>query len=150
MGRKSHIFSALLIVAIVLLYAFYPTDKKRIKMVIEDSTEAIMQEDLDKLMEHISFNYRDQYGGSYLLFKKRMEKVFTRFDDFDITADIMKVSLEEGGAEAELKMSIIASERAKRGYLIGDAVGAEDVRVVMEKSPYEWKVTKVERIADNN
>ncbi len=150
MGRKSHIFPALLMLAAVLLYALYPTDKKRIKIVIKDSTEAIVQEDIDRLMEHISFNYRDRHGGSYLLFKKRMEKVFTKFDEFDITTDIMKVSVEDDGAEVELKMSVIASERAKRGYVIGDAVGAEDIRVFMEKSPYEWKVTEVERIAGNN
>jgi len=150
MGLKSRIFPALLIIAAVLLYAFYPTDRKRIKMVIEKSAVAIMQENIDQLMEHISFNYKDLYGGNYLILRKRMEQTFKRYDDLEISAEVMKVTVKEDQAVAGLKMSVIGSEGSGRGYVIGSAEGDEEIDVYMEKSPYEWKVTKVEMGASNN
>lgn len=146
MGLKGRIFLAVLFIVLVLIYVFYPTDKKRIKNVIENSTEAITEEDMDGLMEHISFNYRDDYGGGYLVLKKRMEKGFARFDDIDITADIMRVSVEGEKAEAELKLNVIASEGTDRGYVIGEAGSHEDIRIYLEKSPYEWKIIKIEGV----
>jgi hypothetical protein len=144
MGRKSCFFIIILFTAVILVYVLYPTEKKRIKKIIESCREAVKNENINLLMEHISFNYSDDYGGSYLQLKKRMELAFNRFDDIDITADIMNIAIEDKQADAEIKMSVIASEGNNRGYLIGDAGSDQDIKLYLEKSPFEWKVIKVE------
>ena len=144
MGRNSRISLAVLLIAVTAWYVFYPSDKKRIKKVIDNSTQAIIKKDIDQLMDHISFNYRDEYGGTYLLFKKRMEGAFERFEDIEINADIMSVNVKNEHADARLRMSAIVTEGSERGYIIGDGGSDEDVSVYLEKSPYEWKVFKVE------
>jgi hypothetical protein len=145
MGSNSRISLALLLIAVTAWYVFYPSDKKRIKKVIDNSTQAIIKKDIDELMDHVSFNYRDEYGGTYLLFKKRMEGVFARFEDIEIEADIMGVNVDNDQADARLRMSAVVTEGTDRGYIIGDGGTDEDVKVYLEKSPYEWKVFKVER-----
>lgn len=143
--RKSCISVAVLIITGVVVYLLYPGDEKRIKKVIEKAENAIIREDINQLMEHISFNYRDNYGGNYIQFKKRAASAFNRFDTFDVKTDIMRVSVKGEQAQAEINMSIIASDGKNRGYVIGDAGSAEDIKILLEKSPYEWKVIKMEK-----
>ena len=148
MGHRSHIYFVVVAISILLVYILYPTDKKRIKKVIENSRQAVIAEDIDRLMDVVSFNYRDSYGGTYLLLKKRVETAFHRYDDFEATADVMGVSIEGTQAEASVRMSVIASDAdgSNRGYLIGDAEGARDVKIMLDKSRYVWKVIQVEDI----
>ncbi len=70
-----------LTIVIICILIFFPTDKKRIWKVIVASEKAIIDEELVGLMENISYNYRDEYGGTYLLIKRRMETVFKRLDN---------------------------------------------------------------------
>ncbi len=51
--------------------------------------------------------------------KKRMEAIFYRLDYFDIRLDIMKINVEGKQAEAETRLSVIASEGKSIGYLAG-------------------------------
>jgi len=150
MAGRRYRYLVLIVLAAVLAVVFYPSEKKRINKVLSACMEAVSNEDAGQLMEHISYNYSDGHGGSYLVLKKRAELVFKRFDDFDIAADVMNVTVQEEQAEAHLKVSIIATEGGNRGYFIGDAEKAADIRVFLEKSPYEWKVIKITRPDDDN
>ena len=145
MSRTRFFICAVILLAFVLGLVFYPSDRKRIRKIIHGCRVSIVTEDIDRLMEHISFNFRGPYGGSYLQLKKRAELVFDRFDDFDITADVMNINVEEKEAVADIKTSVIASEGNNRTYIIGDAGSHEDVKVHLEKSPYGWKVIRFER-----
>jgi len=135
------------VAAVVAAVVFFPTEQKRVRRVIKDAAEAVMREDVDGLMDHISFNYRDAHGSSYLLFRKKAEAAFRRFDSLDISTDIVDVFIKGNRAEVYLKVSIIASEGTDRGYILGDAGKARDVKVDLEKSPYEWKIINAEGVA---
>jgi hypothetical protein len=134
------------VAAVVAVVVFFPTEQKRIRKVITGAAEAVMREDVDGLMEHISFNYRDAHGGSYLLVGKRAEAAFRRYDSLDVTADIVNMDVEESRAEVYLKVTIIASQGPDRGYILGDAEKARDVKIGLEKSAYEWKIINAEGI----
>jgi len=136
----------IIIIVVVAVIAFYPSQKKRINKVIEGCRQAIIHEDLDGLMQHISFNYTDAYGGSYLQFKKRAEMSFRSYDDFEIELDRIKIDVKEKNATVGLNVSIIASAGNERGYLIGDAAGFEKTAVYLEKTSYNWKVIKIQRL----
>ncbi len=147
MKRYGYIFITLFIIVIAI--ALFPSEKKRIKKVIYNCKEAVIMEDIADLMEYISFNYNDEYGGSYLQLKKRVELTFKRFHDFDISIDIMKIAIDGKGATTDLEVSVIASEGNERGYLVGDAGGPQDVKVYFEKSAYEWQVVKIEGVIES-
>ncbi len=146
MSRNRYLIFTVISLTVMLVFAFYPSDRKRIKKIIRDCVDSVVNENADQLMEHISFNFKGPHGGSYLQLKKRVERIFERFDDFDITSDIMNISIEGKQAEADLKASVIASEGIDRTYFIGDAGSNEDIKVFLEKSPYEWKVIGFERL----
>lgn len=136
----------LFLCAAVIVYIFYPTDEKRVRKIISNSEEAIISEDIDRLMEFVSYNYRDDYGNSYLLLKKRMQSVFGRLDDLEIESNIVKISVKDSDAEAELSVRVSVSEGEDRVYIIGDAGMAQTIKVFFKKSPHKWLITEVEGI----
>jgi len=146
---KRAVLSCVFLLAIIAAgIILFPTDSKRIKKVLNSGSKAVAEEDADSLMEIISYNYSDDHGGSYLQLKKMAEAVFRRLDDIEVGMDITGVSVEGGRALADLRVSVIASEGSERGYLIGDAAGNLQLKVFLEKSPYKWKVVRIEGLAE--
>ena len=150
MARGRYRYLVLVVLAVVLATVFYPSETKRIKKVLKAIRESVLHEDIGQVMEYIAYNYRDEYGGSYLVLKKRAEMIFHRFNDFEITADIMNITVDGEQAEAHLKVNIIATEDGRRGYVIGNAEEAGDIRVFLEKSPYKWKVINIDHAVDSD
>ena len=146
---KKIILSISLLSVIALAVAFFPSDKKRIKKVVENGRQAVINEDLKGFMDIISLNYNDDFGGNYINLKKRMDRLFKQFDNSDITLDMLGISVNGDTAAAELNLSVITSEGEYRGYLIGDAEGGHDVKVYFGKSPYRWKVVKIEGVEES-
>jgi len=146
------IFLLILFLSLILLFVLYPTDEKRIRKIINNAEKAIASENIDKLMEVISFNYKDDYGNGYLQIKKTMEMVFKRLNGIEIEKNIIKISVKEDSAEAELSVRVNASrhgeatEGEEKGYVIGDAGKAETIKVFFENSPHKWLITKVEGV----
>lgn len=133
----------LFLIVAAAVFVLYPTDEKRIRRVISGSEKAILRKDLDGLFEYISYNYKDDYGNSYLILKKRMQIVFNRLNDIEIEKNLIKITVQEKNAEADLNVKVIASEAESREYIIGDAVTGQGIKVYFEKSPYKWKIVKV-------
>lgn len=148
--RKRYLFPLLFFIIAALIFVLYPTDEKRIKRVIAGSEEALSKEDIDGLFEYISYNYRDEYGNSYLILKKRMEIVFKRLNDIETERNLLRITVQEKSAEAELNVRVIASEGAAREYIIGDSVTWQGIKVYFEKSPYKWKIVKVAGLFGND
>lgn len=138
------------VVIIALIIILFPTEKKRINKVIKKGSEAILNEDIDSFMDVVALSYKDDYGGSYLYMKKRVERVLSRFDDFEIIIGNMGTTLEDKTAIVDLRVSIIASEGEKRAYLIGDAGGHKAVKVFFVKEPFNWKLERIEGIFSKN
>ncbi|MBI5675151.1 MAG: hypothetical protein HZC48_04865 [Nitrospirae bacterium] len=151
MQRRSnrYIFLLLFFIAAAVAFVLYPTDEKRIRRVIAGSEDALIKKDLDGLFEYISYNYRDDYGNSYLILKKRMQIVFNRLNDIEIEKNLMGITVLDKTAEAELNVRVIASEGEAREYIIGDAVAWQEIKVYFEKSPYKWKIVKVAGLFGN-
>ena len=143
--RKWYIlFPALLIICVSAIYIFYPTDENRIRKIISNSEKAFISEDADRLMEFISYNYMDDYGNSYLKLKKTLQFAFKQMDNIDIERNIIKISIDGSLAEAELSVRVLASMGEERGYIIGDAGEAREIKVFFGKPTNKWLITKVE------
>ncbi|MEE8329653.1 MAG: hypothetical protein V3R54_06965 [Thermodesulfovibrionia bacterium] len=157
MKRRYIFFSALLLLSAIIVYVFYPTDKNRIRKVIGNCEEAVVAEDIDKLMKFISYNYRDEYGNGYLKLKKTLQTVFRRLDSIYIERNIKGISVNDKLAEAELSIRVlvsrpggspVATENDEKRYIIGDAGNSRTIKVFFEKTSYKWLITKVDGVFD--
>lgn len=142
--KKALMIISVLIVGMIIVISLLPSEKKRVRKILMKSRDAVIAEDIDALMDNVSFNYSDDHGGSYLQVKNIAEKAFSVYDDFDLLIDIMSMSVDEDRAKAGIKVSMIASDGDTRGYLLGNAGGPQDVQVYFEKGPYEWKIERIE------
>ncbi len=142
--RRRYIFLLVLFLCLILIFVIYPTDEKQIKKIINAGEKAVKAEDLAGVMKHISYNYMDDHGNSYLQLKNTLQTVFKYVDDIEVEKDIIEILVEKNSAEVVLSVSVLASEGEDRGYIIGDAVRAETVKVFFEKSPHKWLITRVE------
>lgn len=149
MKRPRYVILLILACTAIGVVVFFPTEKKRVWKTISASVEAIMHEDIEALMENVSYNYNDNHGGSYLTVKRRMQAVFNRLDNIDIEEHLVSITIHEGRAESEVKFKVTATEGDDRGYVIGDAVSWQKMKLFLEKSPYEWEVVRIERLRDN-
>ncbi len=140
----------LLVVFAVAVFFIYPGDKRRIIRAIDKSEDAIVSENIDKLMEQVSYNYTDDYGNGYFQVKKIAETAFKRLHDLKIERSITKISVKENSAEVELSVRVIATSGEDRGYIIGDAGQAANIKVFFEKSTYKWLITKVEGVFEKS
>ena len=148
-NRLTFVLAALILCA-AAVYIFYPTDEKRIIRVINNSEDAVAEKNIDKLMEYVSYNYRDDYGSSYIQIKKILQTVLSRLNDIKIERTITKISVRENFAEAELDVRVIASEGKNRGYIIGDAGQAAAIKIFFEKSSYKWLITEIEGVFEKS
>ena len=134
----------LFITAVITVIFLFPSDKKRIRKAIGAVEQAVVNEDVQALMDRVSFNYADEYGGSYLTLKKRAEHLFNTYDDFDVTAIIAGIAIIEEKATVDLEVSLVASSGSERGYLFGNAGGHREIKVFFEKSKLNWMITRLE------
>ena len=101
-------------------------------------------------MGHVSYNYRDNYGNNYLQIKEIVRTIFSRLNNFQIDRNITKISVKDNIAEVEMFVSVIASAGEDRGYILGDAGQAAEIKVFFEKSSYKWLITKVEGVFEQS
>lgn len=135
---------ALVVAAVIVAIIIFPSDKKRIQKTITASEQAFIKEDLKSVMDHVSFNYTDDYGGSYLTLKQRIERLFSTYDDFEVYSDIVAITVSGDEALADLRVSIIASVGNERGYLFGDAGSHREIRVYLAKENFGWMIVRLD------
>ena len=76
MTKKAIIITVPVLVSLLLVYLFLPSDTKRIRKIIYDGRDAIVRKDLERVMAHVSYNYRDRYGFTYLSIKENLKSLF--------------------------------------------------------------------------
>lgn len=157
MKRRYSIFAAIIFFFVVAAYFLFPTDENRIRKTIRKSEQAFTSEDVDRIMELVSYNYSDAFGNNYLRLKKTLQTVFKRLDDIDIEKTITGITVDGKRAETELDVRVIASSSSRagqseydRGYILGDAGEAARIKVYFEKPSYTWLITGVEGIDKKN
>jgi len=150
MRLQRYIVPLVLLLCVVLIFIFYPTDEKRIKKIIARCEKAVVTGNLDELMSHVSYNYLDDHGNGYLQIKNIMQTAFQYLDDIEVEKDIIKILVKEQDAEAQLSIRVLASQKEDRGYIIGDAGRAQKIKVFLEKEKplNKWLVTKIEGLKE--
>ncbi len=148
MKRRYVFILTLLLLFIIIIYVFYPSDENRIRKTISSSEKAVISEDIDRFMESVSFNYQDDYGNNYLRLKKILQTSFKRLSDIGIEKNIRKISVNDPFAEVTILIRVTASDGHETGYIMGDAIDAKQISVFLQKSSYKWLIVKVEGVID--
>ena len=95
-------------------------------------------------MSKVSFNYRDEYGFTYLYVKESMKSVFQQWGDIKIEYENLKIDIKGKTAVADMDVRVTASIGDNTGYVIGDLTKPVHLTFTLEKERTKWLVTKTE------
>jgi hypothetical protein len=144
MSKKALYLLISLIGIAAAVYFIFPSDESRIKKLFKQGSRAIEEEDLDSVMSKVSFNYRDEYGLTYLYLKESMKSVFHQMRDIKIEYENLEISVEEKTATADMDVRVLATVGSDTGYILGDLPNPVHLKFTLEKERTKWLVTKTE------
>jgi len=149
MSRKTIILLFILFLSPVIIYFIWPSDESRIKNLFKEGFRAIEKEDLDTVMSKASFNYRDEYGFTYLTIKESMKHIFQRMSDIKIDYENLKIKVNDKTARADMEVVIIATIGSDTGYILGDISKPVHMKFTLEKERGHWLITTSEGLPFN-
>jgi hypothetical protein len=145
LNKKSIVLLFFLIAAPIIIYFLWPSDESRIKKLFKEGSRAIEKEDLETVMSKVSFNYRDEYGMTYLSVKETMKSIFQRMDNIKIEYEDLKINVKaDKTATTDMDVRIIATIGNDTGYILGDLPNPVHLKFTLEKERTKWLVIKTE------
>ncbi|MBI5188286.1 MAG: hypothetical protein HZA07_04340 [Nitrospirae bacterium] len=148
-SKKSIALLSLIIIAPIILYLLWPSDEGRIKRLFKEGSKAVEREDLDNVMSKVSFNYRDDYGLTYLYIKESMKSVFEQMSDIKIEYENLEIKVNDATATADMDVRVIATIGNDTGYIVGELPKPVHLKFILEKERTKWLVTKTEGLPFN-
>jgi hypothetical protein len=142
LSKKSIAILFLVILTPLILYLLWPSDESRIKKLFREGSKAIEREDLDAVMSKVSYNYRDEYGMTYLYLKESMKSVFKQMSDIKVEYENLEIKVNDKTATADMDVRIIATVGNNTGYILGDLPKPVHLGFTLEKERVKWLVTK--------
>ncbi len=149
MSKKSIVILFILFALPIILYFLWPTDESRIKKLFKEGSRAMETEELDAVMSKVSFNYRDEYGLTYLYIKELMKSVFQRMNDIKIEYENLDIKVNDKNATADMDVRILATIGNDTGYILGDLAKPVHLKFTLEKERTKWLVIKTEGLPFN-
>jgi len=149
MSKKTIALLFILIVTPVIIYLLWPSDESRINKLFKEGSQAIEKEDLETVMSKVSFNYRDEYGFTYLYLKELMKTLFKQMDDIKIEYENIGINVHDKTATAEMDVLILATMGNNTGYILGDLSEPAHLTFTLEKERTKWLVIKTEGLPFN-
>ena len=147
MSKKTIISLLILILNLGIFYLVWPSDEARIKKLLKEGISAIEQEDLEHVMSGVSFNYRDDYGLTYLSIKEHMKKIFQQMNEIKVEFENLEIKVHEKTASAEIDVRVVAQVGTDTGYVFGDQPHPEHLMLTLQKEKTKWYVIKTEGLS---
>jgi len=144
MSKKTLGLIFFIIILPVVVYLLVPSDASRIKKLFKEGAKAVEREDIDAVMSKVSFNYRDEYGFTYLYIKETMKTVFRQWGDIKIEYENLKIDVKGKTALADMEVLVTASIGDNTGYVIGDLTKPAHLTFTLEKERTKWLIVKTE------
>ncbi|MEW6067276.1 MAG: hypothetical protein AB1610_03145 [Nitrospirota bacterium] len=95
-------------------------------------------------MSKVSYNYRDEYGLTYLYIKELMKSVFQDMSDIKVEYENLGIKINKKIAEADMDVRIIATIESETYYIFGDLSKPVHLTFTLEKERTKWFVKKTE------
>jgi hypothetical protein len=136
------------VAVISALFLLWPSDETRIRKLFKEGAAALEAGDIDKVMGKISFNYRDDYGMTYLTLRETLKREFQRLSDIGVEYGDLNVRVEDATALAEVALRVVATSGNETGYIVGDIRTPLPLRFTLERERTKWLVVKAEGFGD--
>jgi len=142
------------ILGVLLIYFIFTggDDTSEIEAVFNEIIESVREKDGDGVLEHFSIHYQDEQGYNYLVIKKIIGDVFSKFDSLDASFGNISVSLSEDENEDKLAYTKVGikAEGIRGGIpetLLGSDGSFDDIMVTLKKSTLGgWKIIEIEGV----
>lgn len=138
--KKISVVLSLFVLALIA-YLFWPSDESRIKKLFKEGAKAVESGDIDGIMAKVSYNYRDDYGMSYITLKEQLKRQFATLSDIDVEYEDLKIDVTGDAATAELKLRVVATIGKETGYILGDIKTPLVLKVTLAKEHTKWLIT---------
>lgn len=142
MNYLKFILVIMLVAFPVLVYLLWPGDEEQILKLVNETIAAAEAGDAKGVMEHISLNYHDEHGLSYLILRKMIEKEIERLKGMKVELLKQRVRIigEKAYVTLEMRVSALRPD-GSRWYRLGS--GEEPFYADLElkdEKPRGWKV----------
>jgi transcriptional regulator of nitric oxide reductase len=144
MGKRRILLLLLAVCTACAVYLFFPSDESRIQRLFREGAKAFESKDLDRVMSRVSFNYRDEYGMTYLSIREFIKRKFEAISDIEVEYDVPEIRVERERAEAVLSVRVTATSGNETGYIIGDIKNPLRLRFTLEKELTRWLIVKTD------
>ena len=158
MNKKLIVGLILLSALIFTVYLLWPSDESRIKKLFKEGAAALESRDLDGIIAKISFNYRDDYGMTYLSLKEALKREVEKLSDIYVEYGDLEIKVFKNGksqgeqipsaasdmATAELNVRVIATVGSDTGYILGDVKSPLHLKFTLGKERMKWLIIKTE------
>lgn len=144
MSKKAIILLFILFLTPVILYLMWPSDEARIKKLLKDGINDVEQENLEHVMSKVSFNYRDDYGHTYLTVNEYMKKIFQQMNAINVEYENLEIRVYDKTASAEIDVRVVAQIGTDTGYVFGDYPNPGHLILTLQKEGTKWYLTKTE------
>ncbi len=155
-SRKIVLLGLIVLVIYMLSSSLLPSDRTRIKKLIEQGRVACEQEDIETLMSLFQLGYRDDMGLTYAAWKRLFGNAFETYDDIRIRIIELRIHVNDDGKEATATLSVrgegtLASTKGKPDTPAYRPVGAADeAKLVFRKTPTGWKLHAVSNLRQDD
>ena len=144
--------SLILILLAIIAFLLWPSgdDPSEIEMVLNKMADAGRNSVFEGVTEHVSTQYRDDYGATYFIVKNIVQSFFEKYDKFETRFKNLSVSISESDsgdkmAVANLDIYIIGYKSDIPINILGDEDSYENIILTFKKSKLlGWKVVKSE------
>ena len=144
MGKRSIFLSLFLLCSALAVYLLWPSDESRIRSLFAEGAKAFESKDLEGVISRVSYNYRDDYGMTYLSVKNFMKREMDMLSDIEVEYDGREIRIEKDRAEAILSVRIVATSGNETGYIIGTIKDPLRLRFTLERERRKWLIIKTE------
>ena len=127
-----------------MVYLLWPSDESRIRRLFIEGAKAFESKDLDGVMSKVSYNYRDDYGMTYLSVKEFIKRKMGILSDIEVEYDGPEIMIEKERAEAVLSVRVVATSGNETGYIIGTIKDPLRFRFTLEKERGKWFIVKTD------
>jgi len=124
-------------------FLYWNSPERRIRAVLSDSVAAVEAKDLDRIMYHVSLQYRDEQGFAYLPIKRLIQTAFDRFDGLDVRLTDIKIDIQKNQALAQANLEVLVASQSKKSSLIGGRQEPVPIRITLASEALKWKVLSV-------
>ena len=148
-SKRAGILLGLLTVVLAgMAYRHFTADtvEDRIRHALTEGRTAVEAEDLEHAVSHISAEYRDERGWTFLILRRLLKDAFAQFDDFQVEMGTPVITRVEGHAEAAFDLRVFVRMGGQKGLLVGGQNEPAHVIFILGEESRQWLVREVRGI----